>query len=373
MKSSLFAALALVGAAAPAFAAKLANKTEEKTFKVKAQVRLDHRVIQADTDGTKKSSGGFTLNRARLAFEGSADKDLSYRFKLDLDRNHVSDAGSIGANDGVSRGLKEAKVAYAFAKNFSLEFGRLEVNTMSVEGFYSSMDLYSVSEQLIRRKPGSANGVALVADYEGQQLTLQAVNSPGYDTTGTYAYSATEDDDMTLTLYYRGNFGGGLIQPIISAANISRHDYDAKTQTKSSRYDAQIYGIGTSVVADELTVELEGDFYRNGAYRKNNAVDIKTGKASVDTAIASVRYQIKPANVTAILKTSQDQEKYNDDVKKDKVATTKYNVVAEWRPFPQNIRFHASYENAVSRTTKEGKDDSKTKTNTYIVGTAASI
>ncbi len=353
-----------------------------ETAKVKAQVRLDHTTMERQQADTFKSTSGFVLQRARLVFEGSVDKSLSYKFKADFDRAHLEPVGAANANDGVSRLLREGKVMHKVLDGLTLEIGRMEVNTMSVEGYYSSMDSYSASQLLIYRKPDSSNGVAAVADFANQKVTLQVLNSPGYNLAKSTAATkyATENDDMTATFYYQGKFADGMLLPILSYANIARHDFDSDKGLKSGKYNQQIFGAGTTLVLGDLTVEAEYDLFKNPSYNKYVDSNLKTGQVDASAVIASLRYKIPAINTLGILKYAKDYETFaetsslgSDFPASDKVSADTFNAAIEFRPNAGKIRYHGSFEKLLKVFSKDGSENILRNQNTYLIGAAATI
>lgn len=360
------------------FASATSQAADSGNVKVTGQIRLDHissnQTVKQGDISTKSSEGSFKLNRARLVIEGNADQDISYRIKFYLDRAQDPDVGSGKAYDGINKGLVEAKLVHKITDMFSLEIGRLELNTMSIEAYYNSMDIYSAAEATLR-KPGSGNGAAAVGKFADQTLTLQVTNSPGYDADGKGTYK-TSNNDMTAALQWQGSLVGGMVKPVVSYGNIRRRDcnYVAATATAaaeticSEAYNQSYAGVGTSLIFGGTTIELEWDAIDNPKYKADKSVDAKSKKYHNDIGVASVRQKLT-SKLLGIIKYDSDKEKL-DTVKTD---TQKTSLAFEFRPNENTLRYHINYEFMNKKVTEPSKDPIKTTKSTLLVGAGASI
>lgn len=352
------------------------------TARASYQLRIDANSIQVNQGGNVTDTTQFTDYLVRMAVAGDIGPGVTYLIRYDV-RNTFLTTPAFNGTDGVIGALERAYIQQELTPWLTVRYGRQPMTALSIEGDYSSLDLYGWSklyEQIFWNAMGSADGIGVAVTVGEQTLIAQAFDGP-QDQDGSQTANGTQNgnlgtqkgENMTYAFGWRGRLFGDHVKPILTYDWYNR----VRNGHGASRDDKAVFtssGIGAVFSAFHTDLEAEWDTYRKPAFTSHtwdsagNATAVANPTDDWSTYVVQLAHNIEHPNLRAFVKGSLDRETYGST----DVYYKHGQVGVEYRPFNGPFRYHFVILDADDESLpKGGVIAPEKKTLQYLVGVAS--
>ncbi|MBF0441618.1 MAG: hypothetical protein HQK54_06910 [Oligoflexales bacterium] len=335
-------------------------------FKLELTSNVDKQ--KNDTTEVKTNTSLFNSARNRINFRTEVAPNLAFRTRIRFDKEKTDLAKDAAGF------MIMADYMFVTHKigDLALMIGKVPINSGSIEGSESSLDMYHNSKFVASFVWPWSSSAGVRAEYTvaKQVFALWSFNTlyggskyttPAATATTNTGTAKKYNGDLAYGIQWRGDFNG-IVKPIIGYTSVP-HQPDEFTATatgvvtKSKKYFTNVTGVGTKILAGPATFHIEYDMAAEPEYDKvsiMNGTISKAKKVDVNAIVALYRHKFTPM-VSTILKVTQDNFKLGGEKQH---AVNGYSLALELRPEAESMFYYtvsyASMDDKYSGTFKDG-------------------
>lgn len=325
--------------------------------------RGDWQSVDYNDEAARPDFTRFYLKTGRLYFKGSVNDRFSYDLRWGFYKPAVDTAAPANsARDSLNSSVEYASITDKMSDWFSLTLGKVNAEIGGFEGASSGADLYMVSPYYQHSAVKALDGKNVGINQSGSSNILYSSGAKGdftfADTQHIYLMVLNNITDSTEGGSFNQNRGllgitwkGGFMDKALTGL-LSYHVVNPQNGDKDDQHQFMSAGVKYDDANWVGSLEYNMTEYKDGASGK---------KDSVFAAIAKFGYKLDAWTPRLELFTSEEKTETLAENGTNKFMG--YGAVLEYKPTPENVRYHLAVNNITSSpfatSTRSDKDQTR--------------